>query len=101
MGARVDVTPAAAEMMRSLRGQHGDLIFHQSGGCCDGSAPMCFPRGDFRVGPQDVLLGEIAGCAFLSAPLSSSTGSTRSSSSTSCPGAVLASPSRLRKVSGF
>jgi uncharacterized protein len=39
-------------------------MFHQSGGCCDGSAPMCYPSGDFRVGPQDVLLGEIAGCKF-------------------------------------
>jgi uncharacterized protein (DUF779 family) len=40
------------------------LMFHQSGGCCDGSSPMCYPAGDFRVGPQDVLLGEIAGCQF-------------------------------------
>jgi uncharacterized protein (DUF779 family) len=39
-------------------------MFHQSGGCCDGSAPMCYPKGDFRVGPQDVLLGAIAGCQF-------------------------------------
>ena len=39
-------------------------MFHQSGGCCDGSSPMCYPAGEFRVGPQDVLLGEIAGCKF-------------------------------------
>ena len=39
-------------------------MFHQSGGCCDGSAPMCYPAGDFRVGAQDVLLGKIAGCDF-------------------------------------
>jgi hypothetical protein len=39
-------------------------MFHQSGGCCDGSAPMCYPRGEFRTGAQDVLLGEVAGCAF-------------------------------------
>lgn len=41
---------------------HGALMFHQSGGCCDGSAPMCYPKGEFRVGGQDVLLGEVAGC---------------------------------------
>jgi len=56
MGARVDVTPAAAEMMRSLRGQHGPLMFHQSGGCCDGSSPMCYLEGEFRTGQSDVLL---------------------------------------------
>ncbi|APH54319.1 Hypothetical protein GbCGDNIH9_1023 [Granulibacter bethesdensis] len=61
---RVTVTPAAAEVIDRLRGMHGDLIFHQSGGCCDGSAPMCYPRGDFRVGQQDVLLGNIHGCDF-------------------------------------
>ena len=43
---------------------HGPLMFHQSGGCCDGSSPMCYPKGDFRVGPQDVHLGEIEGCPF-------------------------------------
>jgi uncharacterized protein len=47
-----------------LKEQHGALMFHQSGGCCDGSAPMCYPDGDFRVGAQDVLLGKIAGCDF-------------------------------------
>ena len=56
MGARVDVTPAAADLIRSLRGQHGPLMFHQSGGCCDGSAPMCYPEGEFRTGASDVLL---------------------------------------------
>ncbi|WP_030435001.1 DUF779 domain-containing protein [Actinoplanes subtropicus] len=54
--ARVDVTPAAAEMMRRLRGQHGPLMFHQSGGCCDGSSPMCYLEGEFRTGQSDVLL---------------------------------------------
>ena len=53
---RVDVTPAAADLMRTLRGQHGPLMFHQSGGCCDGSSPMCFPDGEFRTGQSDVLL---------------------------------------------
>jgi uncharacterized protein len=53
---RVDVTPAAADLIRSLRGQHGPLMFHQSGGCCDGSSPMCFLEGEFRTGQSDVLL---------------------------------------------
>src|SRR5262245_56969738 len=62
--ARVEITPKATEIVERLKGQHGALLFHQSGGCCDGSAPMGYPIGDFRVGPQDVLLGEIAGCNF-------------------------------------
>ncbi|MEV6633947.1 DUF779 domain-containing protein [Actinoplanes sp. NPDC051470] len=53
---RVDVTPAAADLMRSLRVQHGPLMFHQSGGCCDGSSPMCYLEGEFRTGASDVLL---------------------------------------------
>ena len=53
---RVDVTPAAADLMRKLRAEHGPLMFHQSGGCCDGSAPMCYPEGEFRTGQSDVLL---------------------------------------------
>jgi uncharacterized protein (DUF779 family) len=57
---RVDVTPEAAEMLRSLRADHGPLMFHQSGGCCDGSSPMCFPRGDFLTGDSDQLLGTIS-----------------------------------------
>ena len=61
---RVEITDKAAEMLARLKGQHGALMFHQSGGCCDGSSPMCYPAGDFRVGPQDVLLGEISGCQF-------------------------------------
>ena len=64
MVRRVEITEAATEIVARLKGQHGALMFHQSGGCCDGSAPMCYPDGDFRVGPQDVLLGEIAGCQF-------------------------------------
>jgi uncharacterized protein len=61
---RVTYTPAAAELIGRLRATHGDLLFHQSGGCCDGSAPMCYPRGEFRIGQRDVYLGEIAGCPF-------------------------------------
>ncbi|MEE1752087.1 DUF779 domain-containing protein [Streptomyces sp. SP18CS02] len=52
----VEVTPAAAALLRRLRALHGPLMFHQSGGCCDGSAPMCFPKGEFRTGDSDVLL---------------------------------------------
>ena len=54
---RILATPAADEWIERLTAIHGPLMFHQSGGCCDGSAPMCFPRGEFRVGGQDVLLG--------------------------------------------
>ena len=57
--ARVAVTEKAAEMLRRLTDQHGPLMFHQSGGCCDGSSPMCYPRGEFLVGDRDVLLGTI------------------------------------------
>src|SRR5919112_4359472 len=57
--SRVDVTPAAADLMRKLRGMHGPLMFHQSGGCCDGSAPMCYLEGEFRTGASDVLLEEL------------------------------------------
>ena len=61
---RVLITAEAAAMVAKLRTIHGPLMFHQSGGCCDGSAPMCYPAGEFRVGAQDVLMGEIAGCKF-------------------------------------
>ena len=61
---RVDVTEEAIAVIDQLREQHGPLIFHQSGGCCDGSSPMCFAEGDFRIGSCDVCLGEIHGCKF-------------------------------------
>lgn len=61
---RVAVTAEAAQLIERLRDEHGELMFHQSGGCCDGSSPMCYPRGEFRVGSRDVYLGEIAGCPF-------------------------------------
>ena len=64
MVERVLVTEAAAQLLERLRGLHGDLLFHQSGGCCDGSSPMCYPAGEFRVGEQDVYLGRIGGCPF-------------------------------------
>ncbi len=56
---RVIATDAARAMIRQLRDQHGPLMFHQSGGCCDGSSPMCYPAGEFRTGARDVLLGSI------------------------------------------
>jgi len=62
--ARVSVTPEAAALVAKLREQHGDLLFHQSGGCCDGSSPMCYPAGEFRIGERDVYLGTIAGAPF-------------------------------------
>lgn len=57
--SRVAVTEKAAAMLRELREEHGPLMFHQSGGCCDGSSPMCFAQGDFLTGDADVLLGQI------------------------------------------
>lgn len=59
MVERVDVTPEAADLLRRLTGIHGPLMFHQSGGCCDGSAPMCYLAGEFRTGGQDVRLEEL------------------------------------------
>jgi uncharacterized protein len=64
MVRRVEVTDDAAALVRDLVREHGPLMFHQSGGCCDGSAPMCYPEGEFRIGVRDVLLGRIEGCAF-------------------------------------
>ena len=57
--ARVAATPQAAHMLRRLRGMHGRLMIHQSGGCCDGSSPMCYPDGEFIIGGSDVRLGEL------------------------------------------
>ena len=62
--SRVSVTPEAEALLRKLQGIHGPLLFHQSGGCCDGSSPMCFPRGDFKIGQQDVFLGTIVDTPF-------------------------------------
>ena len=61
---RVKVTPEAKKLIERLRVEHGDLMFHQSGGCCDGSAPMCYPKGEFMTGDSDVLLGYISDCPF-------------------------------------
>lgn len=62
--SRVSVTPTAQALIERLRAEHGPLMFHQSGGCCDGSAPMCFALGEFITGDADVCLGEIAGAPF-------------------------------------
>ena len=56
---RVSCTQPALDLMKKLEGLHGPLLFHQSGGCCDGSSPMCYPRKEFKVGAQDVYMGEI------------------------------------------
>jgi uncharacterized protein len=61
---RVLASDAALALIEKLRGKHGALMFHQSGGCCDGSAPMCFQEGEFLTGESDRLLGEIGGCRF-------------------------------------
>ncbi len=62
MVERVVATKKAEELIARLKETHGPLLFHQSGGCCDGSSPMCFPLAEFRTGQSDILLGEIAGC---------------------------------------
>lgn len=64
MVKRVTATEEALELIDHLKEMHGDLMFHQSGGCCDGSSPMCFERGEFKVGGSDVLLGEIGDTPF-------------------------------------
>ena len=61
---QVLVTDAAVELINKLRAKHGPVMFHQSGGCCDGSSPMCYPAGEFLVGDSDVLLGEVQGAEF-------------------------------------
>ncbi|HHW78775.1 MAG TPA: DUF779 domain-containing protein [Xanthomonadaceae bacterium] len=61
---RVLATDAALDLIAKLKARHGPLMFHQSGGCCDGSSPMCYPDGELLVGDGDVRLGEIGGCPF-------------------------------------
>ena len=58
---QVIATAPALQLIDTLRSRHGPVLFHQSGGCCDGSSPMCYPQGDFRIGQHDVKLGEIGG----------------------------------------
>ena len=61
---KLAATASCAELIELLKSKHGDLMFHQSGGCCDGSSPMCYPLGEFKTGAQDVLVGELVGCPF-------------------------------------
>ncbi|MGD1848376.1 MAG: DUF779 domain-containing protein [Salibacteraceae bacterium] len=61
---RVLATPACEALIRELESEFGELVFHQSGGCCDGSQPMCFEVNDFRIGYSDVCLGELSGVPF-------------------------------------
>jgi uncharacterized protein (DUF779 family) len=61
---KVTATPEALALLREIVADHGPVLFHQSGGCCDGSSPMCYPAGDFIVGDRDVRMGEIGGMPF-------------------------------------
>jgi hypothetical protein len=61
---RILATTAAMELIAVLKEKHGPLMFHQSGGCCDGSQPMCFQENEFRTGDSDICLGEVAQCPF-------------------------------------
>jgi uncharacterized protein (DUF779 family) len=62
--ARVTASPAALDMIAELRRRHGPLMFFQSGGCCDGSTPMCYPAGEFDISDTDVYLGNLDGTPF-------------------------------------
>lgn len=64
MYKRINCTPQAAMLIAELKERYGELMFHQSGGCCDGSQPMCFEIGDFKLGYSDVCLGRIEDCEF-------------------------------------
>lgn len=66
--ARVLLTEAALALIGRLRAKHGEIFFHQSGGCCDGSSPMCFALGDYILSPDDVEFGEIGGAKFFMSP---------------------------------
>lgn len=61
---KVVATTAALQLIAQIKTDHGEILFHQSGGCCDGSSPMCYAQGDFIIGDNDVLLGEIGGAPF-------------------------------------
>lgn len=62
--ARVTATPAALALLAEIIADHGPVLFHQSGGCCDGSSPMCYPATEFRISERDIKLGEIGGMPF-------------------------------------
>jgi uncharacterized protein len=64
MNAPIEITARAAALLRELKKRHGPLLFHQGGGCCDGSVPLCLKQSEFRVGSQDVLLGLVEDTPF-------------------------------------
>ena len=64
MYPRVEITKAASDLIFVLKEKYGELMFHQSGGCCDGSQPMCFEKGEFRIGSSDIKIGTIENCEF-------------------------------------
>ena len=64
MVKRIDVTQKALEVIKTLKEKHGDLMFYQAGGCCEGTQPQCFEKGGFLIGSNDVCIGEIEGCKF-------------------------------------
>ena len=64
MTGKVSATPEALNLLSEIVTDHGPVLFHQSGGCCDGSSPMCYPQGEFLISEHDVLLGEIGGSPF-------------------------------------
>ncbi len=64
MHKRVDITKEACEILDQLKERHGELMFHQSGGCCDGSSPMCLEKGDLLLNENDIWLGTVHGCEF-------------------------------------
>jgi len=69
MNHKVSATEAALELLAEICRDHGPVLFHQSGGCCDGSSPMCYPAGEFVVGETDVLLGHVGGMpVYISGP---------------------------------
>ena len=98
---RVKVTEAAVELIRKLRAAHGPLLFHQSGGCCDGSSPMCFPAGEFRIGQNDVRLGEVEGTPVYIGGKQFELWKHTSSSSMRSPGAALGFRSRRPRATDF
>jgi uncharacterized protein (DUF779 family) len=100
MVERVLATPKALQLIELLKQKHGPLMFHQSGGCCDGSAPMCYAAGEFRVGGNDVKLGQIGGCDVYMDADQFDYWSTPNSSSMWFRGVATASRSRRPKACG-
>lgn len=66
--SRLSITPEADEVLQTLHEEHGNLIFHQSGGCCDGSSPMCLKKSEFMIGARDIIIGEVSNTPFYMSP---------------------------------